>query len=71
MEPLLYFTMKQGLILMKFLPVNVKSIRSTKKSWMITAEVGQNKRQYQVLPMHEALYDTIVSFYHINFEKGL
>ena len=52
--------MKQGLILIKFLPVN--SILSAKKWWMITAVVGQNKRQYQVLPMHEALYDTIVSF---------
>ena len=58
--------MKQGLILMKFFPVNVKSILSTKKSWMITALVDTNKRQYQVLSMHEALYNTIVSFYAIN-----
>ena len=55
--------MKQGLILIKFLPVN--SILSAKKWWMITAVVGQNKRQYQVLPMHETLYDIILSFYKI------
>ena len=60
---LLGFTLKQGLILIKFLPVN--SILSAKKWWMITAVVGQNKRQYQVLPMHETLYDIILSFYKI------
>ena len=47
--------MKQGLIIIKFLPAN--SNLSAKKSWMITALVDTNKRQYQVLSMHEDLYN--------------
>ena len=59
--------MKQGLILIKFLPVN--SILSTKKSWMITALVDPNKRQYEVLSMHEALYNTNKNDFAVMFSK--
>ena len=56
--------MKQRLILIKFLPAH--SILSTKKSWMITALVDPNKRQYEVLSMHEALYNTVNNCYYDN-----